>query len=365
MAKVNFSFLLLLFVFVPTVSTAMTTKIRKGMLPSSSPSAAAGRIELFFKSSSELKDRVRFLRSSGISSFNLVNKDKKDDMDTWINSIREVFPEADICAHYSLKHNKVPRKGIEKHTELLLESLELSKADEILFISGSGDKKAWNTVEALKAVRNATNRSATATVDTKLRPKIAVAYNPYFPSRQDREEENRRLIEKLATGSVSKIYLQFGTDINSLQKGLEFIRKNSKSDVTVAGSIFLPTKKLIAQQKFRPWNGVFLSPEFLNGPEEATVIVSEMIRVYEANDVEMLWEAPGIRTEKDMGIVRKLLGATRAGSSSEISDDDNLVDKTGATPKRVPARETTFGRSEASVTKRPKKNIVEKSETTA
>lgn len=173
------------------------------------------------------------------------------------------------------------------------------------------------------------------------------------------------MIEKLATGSVSKIYLQFGTDINSLQKGLEFIRKNSKSDVTVAGSIFLPTKKLIAQQKFRPWNGVFLSPEFLNGPEEATVIVSEMIRVYEANDVEMLWEAPGIRTEKDMGIVRELLGATRAGSSSEISDDGNLVDKTGASPKRVPARETTFGRSEASVTKRPKKNIDEKSETTA
>lgn len=305
----RFSRLLLILVFVPTVSTAMTTKIRKDMLPSSSPSAAVGRIELFFKSPSELKDRVRFLRSSGVSSLNLVNKDKNDDINTWIDSIRDVYPEAHISAHYSLKYNKVPRKGIEKHTELFIEYIKQSTADEILLISGSGDKKAWNTVEALKSLSNATNRGTTAIMDKTFNSKIAVAYNPYFPSQRDREEENRRLLEKLATGCVSKIYLQFGTDMDCLRKGIEFIQKHCKSDVAIAGSLFLPTKKLIAQQKFRPWNGVFLSPLFLNGAEEATAIVSEMIQVYNANSVEMLWEAPGIRTEKDMKLVRELQNA--------------------------------------------------------
>jgi len=325
----DFSHLLLLFVFIPTVSTAaMTTKIRNGRMPS-----AVGRIELFFKSPSELKDRVRFLRSNGIAAFNLVNKDKKDDMETWIDSIREVYPEADISAHYSLKHNKVPRKGIEQHAELWLKNLGCSNADEILMISGGGDKKAWNTVEALKATNGSSN-SAT--------PKIAVAYNPYFPSRQDQEKENRRLIEKLATGCVSKIYLQFGTDMECLQEGLAFIRSNTQpSDgavVTVAGSLFLPTKKLIAQQKFRPWNGVFLSPDFLNGPEEATAIVLDIMRVYQANDVEMLWEAPGIRTDKDLGMVRELLDAAAGvdavdalSETRQHGNNDNLVDTKGAT----------------------------------
>jgi len=338
---------------------AMTAKmIREGILPSSSPSAAAGRVELFFKSPSELKDRIRFLRSFGISSFNLVNKDKKDKMDTWVNSIREVYPDADICAHYSLKHNKVPRKGIESHKELLLESLKHSNADEILLISGSGDKKAWNAVEALNAVSKANNRSQTATVDTTLHPKMTVAYNPYFPSQRDQEDENTRLKEKLATGCVSKIYLQFGTDTDCLRKGLEFIKKNSiKSDIAVAGSLFLPTQKLIAQQKFRPWNGVFLSSNFLSGPEEATAIVTEIIRVYKANDVEMLWEAPGIRTEKDMETLLKLLDATGDIEMSEIHDENNLVNAKGENHKRIPARDKGV-----SATKRQRKRIAERSE---
>lgn len=345
------SVLLLIFVFVPIVSTAMTTTAQKSMLTSSASLAAAGRVELFFKNPSELKDRIRFLRSSGIDSFNLVNKNKKDDMVAWIDWIREVYPEADISAHYSLKHNKVPRKGIQEHTELLLENLRHSKADEILMVSGSGEKKAWNAVEALKAI-------ATSTADRTSHPKIAVAYNPYFPSCHDQAEEKRRLIQKLETGCVSKVYLQFGTDMDCLRQGLEFIRKHKDSDVAIAGSLFLPTKKLIAQQKFRPWNGVFLSPDFLKGPEEATAIVLEMIRVYKANDVEMLWEAPGIRTEKDMGIVKELIAAAKVDPPSKRRvDNDNLNDLKSTSPKRSPKGEITVcEKSVASDTKRRKQS---------
>lgn len=32
------------------------------------------------------------------------------------------------------------------------------------------------------------------------------------------------------------------------------------------GSVFLPTKQLLAQQRFRPWKGVYLSREVLTEP---------------------------------------------------------------------------------------------------
>ena len=297
---------------------AMSTSTRKRALPLSSLSDAGGRIELFFKSETELKERILFLRSSGMSSFNLVNKNKKDTSDVWIDLIRELHPKAHVSAHYSLKHNKVSRKEIEHHKELLIQSFESSNADEILLISGSGDKKAWNTVYALRALQKMLDQGQS-------HPKIAVAYNPYFLSDIDQERENQRLLQKLATGCISKIYLQFGTDIDRLQKGLEFIATNKNHDIKVAGSLFLPTKQLIAQQKFRPWNGVFLSTSFLNGPEEATAIVSEIIRVYKRNEVELLWEAPGIRTEKDLSILRDLLHA--AGVSASTGEHNNVTPK--------------------------------------
>ena len=43
------------------------------------------RIELFFKTPSELKERLRDLTAAGYRSFNLVNKDKKDPMLAWVD----------------------------------------------------------------------------------------------------------------------------------------------------------------------------------------------------------------------------------------------------------------------------------------
>jgi hypothetical protein len=68
----------------------------------------------------------------------------------WVDCIRGQFPDADIRAHDSLKYNKVARKGVEEHSNLLQEFAKICRADEILMISGSGKKTVWNTAEALK-----------------------------------------------------------------------------------------------------------------------------------------------------------------------------------------------------------------------
>ena len=53
--------------FVPVRALSMTSNLLHRV-----------RVELFFKTKSELKDRVQFLCDNGVTAFNLVNKDKKD-----------------------------------------------------------------------------------------------------------------------------------------------------------------------------------------------------------------------------------------------------------------------------------------------
>ena len=83
---------------------------------------------------------------------------------------------------------------------------------------------------------------------------IAVAFNPFFPDNKDYEEEKARLAQKLETGVCNKVYLQFGTDISRLRTALHYLaelQERHPKRFEVCGSVFLPTRKLIAQQKFR------------------------------------------------------------------------------------------------------------------
>lgn len=290
------------------------------------------RIELFFKNNNDLAERVKFLNANGFYAFNLVNKNQQDTMEEWVNCIlEECGSQSHVCAHFSLKYNKVARKGIPEHSQQLRKFLDRSRAQEVLIISGSGKKTDWNTIKALKAT------SSTDKIT------LAVAYNPYFPNVEDQTQEDQRLEQKLGTGAVGKVYLQFGTDLVRLKAALEKLQNRG---VAIAGSLFLPTAKLIAQQKFRPWNGVFLNKEFLSGPENAESIVLETMKLYKQYNAEMLWEAPGIRNEKDLQIVMDLISkvdlqngaSTRQGEKKNDGmakeDDDvaqaNLVDTSGS-----------------------------------
>lgn len=171
----------------------------------------------------------------------------------------------------------------------------------MLIISGGGPKKKVNTVSLLEAIR----RSA-------LPPPlpIYVAFNPYLPFPEDLETEKQRLVAKLSSGLVSGVYLQMGTDLARLRAGLECLReaaraagfvggiggegaaaaagtvlgakrpRSSEERLPVFGSIFLPTPQLLAQMKFRPWNGVFLSDRYLGGVAEAEKISREILDTY-------------------------------------------------------------------------------------
>ena len=76
---------------------------------------------------------------------------------------------------------------------------------------------------------------------------LHVCYNPYLPNDKDAEEERRCLGAKLATGLVAGIWLQMGSDLDRLQKGLQYVQQQvkqaSKDPIAIYGSVFLPTKR--------------------------------------------------------------------------------------------------------------------------
>ena len=101
------------------------------------------RVELFFRSDNELRDRVHFLSKKGVNAFNLVNKSNKDNILNWTKIIREELKSADICSHYSLKYNKCRKKDgaftlFSDFVDDINSEDPSSGKNEFLVVNGSG-----------------------------------------------------------------------------------------------------------------------------------------------------------------------------------------------------------------------------------
>ena len=112
-----------------------------------------------------------------------------------------------------------------------------------------------------------------------------------------------------------------GTDTAALEAGLDYLEKTAaavaadtgtnfaigsgsiEDDTSVKleiyGSVFIPSKRLLAQMKFRPWNGVFLSEEYLSSVETATEITSSILDIYKKRGVIPLVET-AIKTDEEL-----------------------------------------------------------------
>lgn len=155
------------------------------------------RIELFFRNIDDLKERVKFLASKGVKSFNIVNKSNRDELVNWRNIIREEIPDSDICLHYSLKYNKCRRKdgAFLLLTELLdgmssQSPMEESESthhtidggkDEVLIITGSGPKGKLNSVTAIERLGLRERGELNFLKSNHSVTKVAIAFNPFFP----------------------------------------------------------------------------------------------------------------------------------------------------------------------------------------
>lgn len=309
--------------------------------------AVPARVELFFKSAEELSAQVLLLSGLGVNAFNVTNKHKEDKMLEWIDRIGTAAPRCSVCAHFSLKANSAGKRAgpdatYQRFSDFMaaLTPGRASPQVEVLLISGSGDKRPLDTVDCLRRLR-----ADSAGKKFSRRPSVGVAFNPYFQDAADLDKERSRLVQKLETGAVESVWLQFGSDMELLTSALSWLSAlGPQRPQRIVGSLFLPTAKLLAQQRYRPWNGVFLSEAYLSGPEAATAVTSELLAVYRKFGVEVLAEAPGIRSAKDLALLTQLLGKEapplgvvpqrRVASVSEVVLSSDKAQQDGGVQKR-------------------------------
>lgn len=234
-------------------------------------------------------------------SFNLPNKQRNENLIPLAEQILEAIPSADISIHYSLKNNrfKTLTQSLE-HFQDTIDRAANAGVREVLVVSGSGDKRVINSATALQQL-------ARNQYECPLR--LGVAFNPYLQDEDEMSKELQRLQEKLESKLVSTVYLQFGSEVVPLEASLKVLCSEilpKYPSVNVIGSVFLPSKQLLNRMRFRPWKGLYLSPEFLGSVEAAEETVKQILELYKQFGVEVIVET-SVSNEKEESYMKSLL----------------------------------------------------------
>tara|TARA_B100000963_G_scaffold20828_1_gene15760 strand:- start:12266 stop:13060 length:795 start_codon:yes stop_codon:yes gene_type:complete len=257
------------------------------------------RLELSFKDLDQLAKKLEFCRENDILKINVPCKGniKKDLLIDAVEFIGTYYQQFDVVYHYSFYHQFYKNKSYSYDKFIkFLEIIRSYKNKEILLISGSQKRNNFEVLDILEYLK----------LDLRNKVKIGVAYNPYFEEIRELNIERERLFNKLNSGLINSIWLQFGSGFHNLIKEINFIREIKKSKVDIYGSIFIPSKQNLARFKFRPWRGVFLSKEYLDSLETSKIITKNILEIYIDNKVIPLIESE-CSTEKQLTEVRNFI----------------------------------------------------------
>jgi hypothetical protein len=260
------------------------------------------RLELFAKDTPSLVASARALVGyNGVRGINIPHKTKEFSPIAALQALQSELPERALQAsvpHYSLKfaYGGSPEIALRQFQEFCEAASALpTPPREVLLVSGSGKRH----LDSVKCLRSLPSKPPIG---------VGVAFNPFLPERADRERERARLRLKLGTGKVSAVWLQLGSDLNLLEDGLRFVRQvllPSHPELRVYGSVFIPSRQLLAQMRFRPWSGVFLDDDYLSSVASAEAVTRRVVELYARFGVETLIETP-IRSEGEWAHARRL-----------------------------------------------------------
>ena len=268
------------------------------------------RLEISFKSYSELRSILFFFQNNSISKINIPCKNnlRKEFLLNSIKIARDEFPRIDIIPHFSILHEfRRNRLNTQIYLNEFLQEIKLLGCNQILLISGSQKRSTLDSITALNSLKDT---SLFSNSDFS----IGVAFNPYLPY-PIFIEEILRLEKKIKSGIVSSIWIQFGTDITLLENRIEILKSvifstmktNSKIlDIKLFGSILIPSKQFLARFKYRPWKGVYCSREFLESVDFANSFILKLLETYMKNKICPLIET-NISTEDQLNSLTMLL----------------------------------------------------------
>ena len=268
------------------------------------------RLELSFKSYDELRSILSFYQNNNIYNINIPCKNslRKDFLLNSIKIAREEFPNIDIIPHFSILH-EFRRNSLNTKTYLnkFLHFVKYLGCKQVLLISGSQKRSTLDSVSALSSFKD-------NPLFSKSDFSIGVAFNPFLPGFMF-DEEIIRLEKKLQSGLVNSIWIQFGTDITLLESRIETLKKiilstiktNSRIlDISLFGSIIIPSKRFLARFKYRPWKGVYCSQEFLESVDFANNLIIRLLETYMHNQICPIIET-NISTEDQLNSLNMLL----------------------------------------------------------
>ena len=251
------------------------------------------RFELSFKNILQLENQLNFCISNNINKINIPCKGliKKEFLNEALIYICENYKNFDVIFHYSLYHQYTRNKE-KSYLEFLtfIKKYKYYNNNEILLVSGSNKKKNFEVLDVLRDFKK----------EKHLNINIGTSYNPYLKNYYNNAEERVRLEKKLSSKLTKSIWLQFGTDINLLEKEIDFLKdtiinnssnRNDES-INIFGSLLIPSLQFISRFKYRPWKGVFISDKYLNSLEKFRAFTKDLIEIYLENNI-----IPVIETE--------------------------------------------------------------------
>jgi hypothetical protein len=220
--------------------------------------------EVCVKPETNFIDLVKLLKQYKITSVCLPNKPNLLPNLEVSKSLLDHYPSLKITLNFAISNYFKRGENLEGEFKKFVENANALGISKFLVVSGA-QKKSIDSVSLLQSLEQGENH-------------FFCAYNPYF-SDPDQEIENQRLIKKLATGNISGVYLQIGSDLKKLVSGLEFI-KSLDPKLPIYGSLLIPNRQFLNGFKFRPWKGVFLDQKYLDDLEYAKSATLQVRNIY-------------------------------------------------------------------------------------
>ena len=112
-------------------------------------------------------------------------------------------------------------------------------------------------------------------------------YNPFLTN-EDLRAENDRLARKLASGMVSGVCLQMGTDLAAIAAGVSRIR-TLQFDTAMLCSVPVPTDAMLRRLKAKPLLGVDLPEGFFSSTASARRMARATLADLDAHDIDPLF----------------------------------------------------------------------------
>ena len=111
--------------------------------------------------------------------------------------------------------------------------------------------------------------------------------------------ERKNFERKISSGLINSVWFQYGTDINVLQKEVNYLYNEAKyQKLNLFGSLLIPSKQFIARFKFRPWKGVHISEDFLYSLENFFDFTKDLVCFYIKNNITPVIETDFTSPEK-------------------------------------------------------------------